>query len=189
MQPTFLETGKKTFYTLWILAIVYILIECIRNPTAISQNSIKDFIESYNNEMMLVYVIVSLVRGIFLIPSTPFVIGGGLLFPDRLHIVLLISMAGVMASATALYYFSDLLGFSEYLEKKYPNDIVKWKRRLSSPKAIIFVLVWSFFPLVPTDLICYIAGIVKMPYKHMFMGVFFGELVIVTFYVYFGANI
>jgi len=98
-------------------------------------------------------------------------------------------MVGVMVSATALYYFSDMLGFSRYLESKYPKEIDKWKARLRSPKATYFVIGWSFFPLVPTDLICYVAGIVKMPYKYMFTGVFLGELTLCIFYVYFGANL
>ena len=98
-------------------------------------------------------------------------------------------MVGVMTSATALYYFSDILGFSQYLEKKYPKDIGRWKSILQSRKAIYFVIGWSFFPLVPTDLICYVAGIVKMPYKHMFVGVFTGELILDIFYVYLGSNL
>ena len=60
---------------------------------------------------------------------------------------------------------------------------------LQSRKSTWFVLAWSFFPLVPTDLICYVAGIVKMPFRSMFIGVFVGELTLDIFYVYFGASI
>lgn len=122
-------------------------------------------------------------------PSTPFVIAGALLFPDNLLLVLFISMTGIMLSATALYYFSDILGFSEYLEKRYPNKVKKWENKLQSSKATFLVLGWSFFPLVPTDIICYAAGIVKMPYKYMFIGVFFGELILTSFYIYSGTTL
>ena len=184
-----LETGKKIFYGLWICIIIFLLYKYFQNPDIASPENIRNFIRSYGSEMMLVYIALTLVRGFFLIPSTPFVIGGGMLFPDKLYLVLLISMVGVMVSATALYYFSDILGFSNYLDAKYPKEIGKWKTRLQSQKATYFVIGWSFFPLVPTDLICYVAGIVKMPFKYMFVGVFVGELVLDIFYVNFGSNL
>ena len=184
-----LEVVKKVFYAIWVIIILYLLVLYIRHPEMATPEYFRNFLESYGDEMWLVFIVLTVLRGFFLIPSTPFVIGGALLFPDQLFLVLVVSMVGVMLSATALYYFSDMLGFSKYLEKKHPNDIDLWKSRLSSPKAIFFVAGWSLFPLVPTDLICYIAGIVKMPYRYMFLGVFIGELALVVFYIYFGSSV
>lgn len=184
-----IATGKKVFYGLWVLVIVLLIIAYIRNPIIATPDYIKTFISSYGSEMMLVYIGLTLVRGFFLIPSTPFVIGGGMLFPDQLLLVLGISMLGVMVSATALYFFSDSLGFSQYLESKYPKRIGSCKAKLQDYRATYFVLGWSFFPLVPTDLICYVAGLVKMPFKYLFIGVFVGELILDIFYVYFGSSL
>ncbi len=63
-----------------------------------------------------------------------------------------------------------------------------WTARLGSPYSTLFVLVWSFFPLVPTDLICYVAGIVKMPFKYLLIGVVVGESILVYCYVFLGAE-
>ena len=186
VEKSMLRTGKKIFYILWGVLLIYFLYCYVQNPAIFSVEYLKGFISSYNDQILLVYIILSIVRGFFLIPSTPFVIVGALLFPDRLLLVLLISMIGIMLSATALYYFSDMLGFSEYLEKKYPNKVKKWESKLQSSKATWLVLGWSFFPLVPTDIICYVAGIIKMPYKYMFTGVFVGEIILVSFYIYSG---
>jgi len=182
-----LETVKRLFYLLWVLFIVYLIILYIQNPKIATPEYIRDFVGAWQSEMMLIYIALTLIRGFFLVPSTPFVIGGAMLFPDQLFLVLVISMIGIMLSATALYYFADLLGFSKYLEKKHPRGVEKWTSRLRSPKATFLVLGWSFFPLVPTDLICYVAGIVKMPFKYMLTGVFVGELILVTFYLYFSS--
>ncbi|MFT4602287.1 MAG: putative membrane protein YdjX (TVP38/TMEM64 family), partial [Arenicella sp.] len=57
-----------------------------------------------------------------------------------------------------------------------------------SKNAIWISMIWSFFPLVPTDLICYIAGIVKMPLRYLLIGVGLGELILVTCYVYLGSG-
>ena len=51
------------------------------------------------------------------------------------------------------------------------------------------VIGWSFFPLVPTDLICYVAGIAKMSYKKLVAAVVIGELPLVTFYVFAGVEL
>ena len=179
-----IKKGKQIIYSLWVLIILYLIYQYITNPSIINPYAIVEFIRFYENEMLLVYTMLTLVRGFFLIPSTPFVVSGGLLFPEHKLMVLVISMIGVMSSATTLYYFSDLLGFSRYLESKSSKRILKWKNRLQKPGAAFFVTAWSFFPLVPTDMICYIAGIIKMPFKYLFFGVFFGELILNIFYVY-----
>lgn len=184
-----IEIGKKFFYILWICSIIGLINQYIHNPNIIEPESIRDYVQKYDDEMLLIYIVLTIVRGFFLIPSTPFVIGGGMLFPDKLFLVLVISMIGVMFSATTLYYFADILGFSKYLNAKYSDKISKLKILLQDHKSTYFVIGWSFFPLVPTDLICYVAGIVKMPFKYLFIGVFFGELVLDVIYVYFGSNI
>lgn len=180
-----MKTGRRVFYGLWALSILSMIVIYLFNPEVFTVSYLKDFIGTYQNSILSTYIALSLVRGFFLVPSTPFVLCGGLLFPEHLHVVLGISMFGVLVSATSLYYFSDMLGFSLYLERKYPRQIKRWKSRLQRPRASLFVLGWSFFPLVPTDLICYVAGLVKMPYRYMFIGVFIGELILNIFYIYF----
>lgn len=138
--------------------------------------------------MLWIYILLTFIRGFFLIPSTPFVIAGGLLFPDQLLLVLFISMSGIMFSTTALYYFSDLLGFSKYLNNR-SSKINTWKSRLRSSKSIFFIAGWSLFPFVPTDMISYVGGILKTPFKNIFLGVFIGELILCSFYIYFGSSI
>jgi uncharacterized membrane protein YdjX (TVP38/TMEM64 family) len=183
-----LKTAKIIFYSLWSASVLFLIVFYFVRPELITVEALSDFISSYENEMLLIYIVLTLVRGIFLIPSTPFVLAGVVLFPDYPIFVVIISMIGIMLTSIALYYFSDILGFSNYLKKKHPDGVEKWKTRLNNPKSTLFVIGWSFFPFVPTDLICYVAGIVKMPFKYMFLGVFIGELILVTFYVYFGSG-
>ena len=179
-----IQRGKQLFYGLWLLVILYLIYSYLMDPSVLEVENLKRFMHSYGDNMLLVYVTVSLIRGFFLIPSTPFVLLGGLLFPEHKMMVLIISMIGVMFSATTLYYFSDALGFSRFLESKSSKKILRWKEKLQKPRAAYFVTAWSFFPLVPTDLICYIGGIVKMPFRYVFLGVFIGELLLNIVYVY-----
>ncbi len=180
---------KKTAYIFWVLILVLLAVMYFVNSSIFTSEYLINFIKEFKSEMMLVYTIISLIRGFFLLPSTPFILVGVFLFPENLFIVLIISIIGILFSSTALYYFSDLLGFSIFLEGKYPKKVAKYKKMLSHPKAIFYVIAWSFFPFIPTDVICYVAGIIKMPFKNMILGIFIGELVLVTAYVYFGNEI
>jgi uncharacterized membrane protein YdjX (TVP38/TMEM64 family) len=42
---------------------------------------------------------------------------------------------------------------------------------------------------VPTDAICYVAGLVKISYKKLVTAVIIGEIPLVTIYVYLGVEI
>lgn len=184
-----IKTVQKITYILWIACVVVFAGFYIIYPHLFTAENLVEFIRSFESKILLVYILLSFIRGFFLIPSTPFVIGGGMLFPYMPTTILIISMLGIVFSATSLYYFSDMLGFSSFLESKYPKQIGVWKKRLQTKSGLYYVTAWSFFPLAPTDLICYVAGIIKMPFKYMILGVFLGELILDIFYIYFSANL
>lgn len=176
-------------YGLWVGTVLLFFILFLISPSSFTPDAVAAFLKQYESQVLAVYIFICLCRGFFLIPSTPFVFAGILLFPEMPWMVLSITLLGVIIGSTAVYYFSDLLGFSKLLEKKYPEKIKIWHKRLNSPWATWIVIGWSFFPLVPTDIICYVAGIVKMPYKYLILGVFLGEFVLIYLYVFFGMDL
>ncbi|MBY0327720.1 MAG: VTT domain-containing protein [Gemmataceae bacterium] len=117
-------------------------------------------------------------------PSTPFVIAGVLLFPENKIIVLIISLGGILFSATLIYFLSEFLGFDSYFEKIAPEKMVSITTNINSPWGFLFVVLWSFFPLAPTDLVCYLAGTVRMNFLRFILAVAVGELIICLFYSY-----
>jgi uncharacterized membrane protein YdjX (TVP38/TMEM64 family) len=135
------------------------------------------------------FVLVSIVRGLVLVPSTPIVIAGGLFFPEALPAVLIVSMVGIIVSASLLYRFPGFAGYDRVLAEKYPAKLQHLREKLGRPGAIWFVAAWAFFPVVPTDLICYAAGLVRMPYNRMIAGIILGELPLVSLYVLAGAKL
>lgn len=135
------------------------------------------------------FIVVSMVRGALLVPSTPVVIAGGAFFPEALPAVLVISMLGIVASSTLLYRFPGFAGYDTMLAARYPAKLEHIRERLAKPGAMWFVAAWAFFPAVPTDLICYAAGLVRMPYRRMIAGIIIGELPLVTIYVLAGAKL
>ncbi|MEX1001569.1 MAG: VTT domain-containing protein [Crocinitomicaceae bacterium] len=180
---------KKIIYYCWLSLVIAVLLLFIIKPSYFTPGFIAGFLADYSSGLLGIYFLASLLRGLFLIPSTPFVLAGAILFPEHPALVITISMIGILFGATAIYYFSDSLGFSKKLETKYPKQLKKWHDRLNSPRASLIVIAWSFFPLVPTDLICYVAGIVRMRFLYLIAGVFIGEMVLVYCYVVLGAGL
>jgi len=89
-----------------------------------------------------------------LLPSTPLVIAGTLLFPGQPVAVFAVSILGIMLSSSMIYFFSEFLGFNDFFEGHKPELTHRVRARLEHPLGFIFVAVWAFFPLVPTDLVC-----------------------------------
>ncbi len=98
-------------------------------------------------------------------------------------------MAGIIFSATLLYFFAEKMGFGEYLKRKYPEKINKIQQQLNKPQGKWMVAAWAWFPFIPTDIICYVAGLVKMRYTLMISGIFLGESILVSIYLYLGKDI
>lgn len=113
-------------------------------------------------------------------------LAGGILFPGQEWFVLGISLLGILGSASLIYKFSEQLNFKATLEKLFPHQ--KLKHKLESKSGLFFVFLWSFFPAVPTDAVCYAAGAVKMNFIAFLLAVFFGELIICSVYVFTGSG-
>ena len=67
-------------------------------------------------------------------------------------------MLGIIFSAVLIYEFSDMMGFDEMFARHAGSDRVK---NAIEKYGFYAITLWSFVPIVPTDLICYIAGTVR----------------------------
>ncbi len=177
---------KRIIYAIWIIIVIGLVFTFLLKPNWFTPENLSALFSKYNRNIWIIYIIISFLRGFFLIPSTPFVLTGILLFPEAPVEVLVVSMLGVVFSASLLYFFSDTLGFSAYLEEQFPEKS-KWvEQKLRGARAFGFILLWSIFPLVPTDLICYVAGILRIKYFKLMSGVILGEGLLNCLYVFVG---
>ncbi len=179
----------KHFNTIWLILVIICASLLFMFPEAISRDSISEFLNGLGTLALIVYILLSLSRALLMIPCTPFVLAGGITFPEMPILVMAISYVGIVAGAYLVYSFPSFGSYDEYLEGKYPDKVQVLKEKLHGTYAFWIVAGWSFFPLVPTDLICYVAGIVKMPFKKMATAVVVGEIPLVTLYVLVGAEI
>ena len=173
----------------WIGAIIAGVGSYLLYPHLFTAENIADFLRRFEGEIWVIYLAMSALRGFSLLPSTPLVIAGTLLFPDQPIAVLTVSISGILLSSTMIYYFSEFLGFNEYFENHKPELTHKLKAKLEHPLGFLFVALWAFFPLVPTDLVCYLAGTTKMNYWKFIAAIFVGELILCSCYVFFGGSL
>lgn len=173
----------------WVAVVVAIFGLYLARPELFTADEVQRILRGWGPWAFPGFVLLSMLRGPLLIPSTPVVIAGGAFFPEAIPAVLVVSMLGILASATLLYRFPGFAGYDSLLAARHPEKLADLQRRLSGPGAMWLVAGWAFFPVVPTDLICYAAGLVRMPYRRMILGIVIGELPLVTAYILLGTGL
>lgn len=134
----------------------------------------------------VVYLLIGCVRGFTLIPSTSLIFLGLPFFPPVPLFVL--TLAGILVSSMSIYYFSKSLHLDELFERKHKARVDQMKGILQRHQLPI-IIGWSFFPLVPTDLICYVCGVLKVNFFRFTLGVLVGEGVICAIYIFLGDHL
>ena len=173
----------------WLAAIVAGVGSFLLDPGSFTAEHIAAFLSQFHDEIWIVYLIMSALRGFSLLPSTPLVIAGTLLFPSQPFTVLAVCLTGIAISSSMIYFFSEFLGFHDYFESHKPELTHKICSQLDRPAGFVFVGLWSFLPLVPTDLVCYLAGTTRMNFWKFISAVILGETILCAFYVYLGGTV
>lgn len=175
---------RKLAITIWILFILTGLAFYFLRPDIFTPNGLAALVLEFRGPILVAYLVLSVFRGFTLLPSTPLVLAGTLLFPSDLFIVLAVSLIGIGASSSMIYWLSEHLGFAEFFEARKAKAVDKIRHRLESRGGLLFVLLWSFVPLVPTDAVCYVAGTVRMNYPKFIAAVLAGETILCSIYIF-----
>ncbi len=135
---------------------------------------------------VLLFLIAVCLRGFTFIPATLFIIAGFFFF--NLHNLFTLIMIGALVSSTLVYRFAWSMHLGESFQYKHKESIHKIKRLLDKNELLIIIL-FSFSPFLPTDVICYVCGSLHVNYKKFIFGIFIGEGIASGLYIYFGAYI
>jgi uncharacterized membrane protein YdjX (TVP38/TMEM64 family) len=153
-----------------------------------------DFLTSELHGMMsasvvtgyIAYLLIGCVRGFTLIPSTSLVLLAIPIFPPLPLFVL--TLAGILISSMSIYYFSESLHLNDVFERKHGQRVKRLKEILQR-NSMIIIFTWSLFPLVPTDLICYVCGVLRIDFRKFIIAVLLGEGAICGFYIFLGSYV
>jgi len=133
-----------------------------------------------------VYLLLGAVRGFTLIPSTTLVLAAVAFFQPVPLFVL--TIAGILISSACIYWFSESIGVDEILKRRHPEAVARLTAVLQTHELPI-IIGWSFFPLAPTDLICYVCGVLRVNFLTCLIGVAIGEGTICGIYIFFGDQV
>ena len=175
--------------SVWLCLVALILGLLLLFPDWLTRDSISAYLAGLGSGALLVYLLMCMTRSLLMIPVTPFVLAGAVTFPDLLMLVFGISLAGIVVGAFLIYSFPALGGYDRLLEEKYPAKIALLNKNMHGNRSFWIIAGWSFFPLVPTDLICYVAGMVRLPFRKVVGPLMVGEIPLVTIYVYLGSEL
>lgn len=177
------ESYIRFFRWFWIAVIIGFIGYNFLFPETFSKENIANYIGSYGSYGLAFFFFCHLIRGFVMLPSTALIFAGVFLFPNDLFWVLILSVIGIVISSLIVYFFADKLGFAELFDKNTKTSNLV-KEKLSGKYGPLFIIFWAFFPFVPTDLICYTAGALKINPMVFAVSIFIGELILCSVYVY-----
>jgi len=131
------------------------------------------------------YLVLGCLRGFTLVPATYLVVMGMLVLPPIPLFAL--TIAGIIVSSAAVYYFAEAMKLDQFFERRYSSQVARL-RRLLARRELPIVIAWSFFPVAPTDLICYVCGALRVDLKKCLLGITLGEGTICAIYIFLGTQ-
>lgn len=158
-------------------------------PESFTPKVISAFLEDNESNIWLWYIIISIVRAIFFVPSTVLVLTGVILFPNEPWAVFFVSMLGIITGASLIYFGAEWLRPEALYKKKSLATKMETIHNKMERFGPLIILIWAFIPVVPTDLICYISGTIKLSYWKFILALTIGEAVLVSAYVFAGQGL
>ena len=177
---------KRTLGIIWIIFIAVCISLYFLYARDLSPENISSFIKHYQGGMLGLYFALCTIRGLTMIPGTPFLLAGIVLFRDSPFLLLAVFLASMLVTSALMFYLAEKLGFSSYFEKNYPEKIALVREKLDGHYGSLFILLWAFAPFTPTDLVCYVAGSIRMRFARLIIPLLAGEALICAFYIFNG---
>jgi uncharacterized membrane protein YdjX (TVP38/TMEM64 family) len=178
------SAGKSVGIYLWLALIALCLLFYFTHADSFDPDNIQRFFSDNLYLGLLIYFVLSCVRGFTLIPLTPLLVAGILVFPP--WPLFIVNLAGIWVSSAIIYYLAQYLNFDRFFSARYPKQIDKLTQLLRDREFPV-IFLWSFVPLTPTDLIVYVCSTLRISAFKTLLGVTIGEAVICAVYIFGGA--
>lgn len=179
---------KRIAIVMWLVMLGAIWGYYLYNPSYFQAENIANVLSEYEGHLLVVYTLVGVLRGLTLLPNLTLIVAGTLLFPDNYVLLLLSSVFGITVSSLTIYYFSEFLGFDKLFNSKYPKKIEYIQEKMNK-YGVAILLLWSFLPIVPSDLISYVSGTIKFNLTKFIAGIFVGHAIIYVVVIFFSDTI
>lgn len=184
MDKTKLERENYLGLYVWLALIALSLAFYFLRPDLFAPRVIRGFFSANLALGLGVYLLIATLRALTLIPLTPILVAGILVFPPLP--LLLVTLVSVWTSSALIYYLARYLRFDRFFSEHYPAQIFRLSALLRK-RELPIITAWGFFPFVPTDLIVYVCSVLRISVWKTLLGVSVGEGLICAMYIYGGA--
>jgi uncharacterized membrane protein YdjX (TVP38/TMEM64 family) len=169
-------------FTLWVAIAIGALYLYFFQREAV-QSELRNALSTSFWIASISYLLIGALRPFTLVPGT-FPILVAMPFFDP-WVLLGLTLVCIAVSSTICYWFAEAIHMDEFVERKYPNHIRKLKQLLQSYQLPI-IIGWSFFLFLPTDVLCYVCGSLKINFKKFLFGIMIGEGTVYAIYIFVG---
>ncbi len=183
-QPDLDRVHRIALYG-WLLLIATCLYFYFFHPEFFSPEQIRIYFSDNLLLGLFVYFIISTLRGFTLIPSTPIVLAGVLVFPPLP--LWIVNQLAVYSSSAIVYLMAREFQFDKFFHQRYPKQIDNLTRLLQQ-RELLVISVWGFAPFVPTDMIVYVCSILRIRLWKTLLGASIGEGIICAIYIFGGST-
>lgn len=156
------------------MIIVFILIYKVFLQ-GITAQSIRDWVSGFGVMAPIAYIFVWAILPIFFFPVPVLALAGGLSF--GLVDGTIYTLIGAMVNSSLMFLLANILAkdmVSKYLEDKLPD---KWWDRFQSAdgkEGFLIVLICRLIPIMPYNVINYVAGLTKIRFSNYFLATLIG---------------
>lgn len=173
---------RYTLFSLWVMIAAGALYLYFFQRDAV-QAQMRDALSASFWVASISYLVIGSFRAFTLVPATfPLLVAMPFFDP---WVLMALTIPCIAISSSICYFFAEAIHMDEVFERKYPKQIRKLKELLQKYQLPI-IIGWSFFLLLPTDLICYVCGSLKINFKKFLFGVVVGEGTVYAIYVFLG---
>ena len=173
---------RYALFALWVLIAAGALYLYFFQREAI-QGEMRDALSASFWVASISYLLIGSFRAFTLVPATfPLLIAMPFFDP---WVLMALTIPCIAISSAICYAFAEALHMDELFERKYPKQIRKLKDLLQSYQLPI-IIAWSFLLFLPTDLLCYVCGSLRINFKKFLIGVVIGEGTVYAIYIYLG---
>jgi uncharacterized membrane protein YdjX (TVP38/TMEM64 family) len=173
---------RYSLFALWLLVVVGALYLYFFQREAV-QHEMRDALSASFWAAAIAYLLIGAFRAFTLVPATfPLLIAMPFFDP---WVLVALTLPCIAISSSICYFFAEAIHMDELFERKYPTQIRRLKALLQTYQLPI-IIGWSFMLFLPTDLICYVCGTLKIDFKKFLFGVVLGEGTVYAIYIFLG---
>jgi uncharacterized membrane protein YdjX (TVP38/TMEM64 family) len=173
---------RRVLAALWIVLVTAALYAFLFH-----RNGLQGAIETASSASIAgaaaIYFVFGCIRGFTLIPATALILVAVPFF--RPGLLFALTVAGILVSSASVYWFAEALHLDELMTRRHQKAMREIETALRKYELPV-IIGWSFFPFVPTDLICYVSGVMGVSARKVLVGVGLGEGAICAIYIFLG---